>query len=644
MMPVLGATPMQVAPRQRAPRQTSSCLECRRRKQKCSQSQPCTNCFRRFPSPECIYEVKSSKRHHPIASRPKPPLVVDVREGPYSHLNPASIQDALYYLEDERSPSSSATSPSTSVAASATQPRTDLWLPYKIQSSANGDDDDTIAQSVWTITAKSTTKAKLNYSKERVTEILGSQDHDERYNMLPPVDGSAVQLEYLPMKPTKLNKELVRIHLQLLSRFKCAVDGNPDPANEFMNFWIPCTLQDPLLLQIVLFTSSCWLSETRYLPKALQYAHKHQVYRMLNSQLTDQQAQTSDTLVLGVVQMIADSWYWGATHDLKAHLSGLRGMINLRGGLSQLGLRGYLAKMVLIHDIVMALAHEIKPSMYGHPGFEFRDSRTMPFKTAFNTPFISNWQSFRECSNSLQLHPSTAQILDDMRSLFSAVLALPRNPSSEHVQRVLSTAHWFHERILDLPEDTPALQSPRPSQSSRASSIESPGSSAGSLRTDKSSSPFVLPDMVYRVIRKVALIYCKAILNRSPISYACSEEEIQAIWLSIWQSGLATWKSVLGIFAWVMIVLVTNCHKIGPGRLIKTLTMSTMMSIGMENWDVFNHIAKTSFRLQRWLAGGRDDTNDLMGGEKVVDKYGFGMTGALPPVDIPADVESSEDI
>lgn len=137
--------------------------------------------------------------------------MVDVREGPYSHLNPASIQDALYYLEDERSPSSSATSPSTSVAASATQPRTDLWLPYKIQSSANGDDDDTIAQSVWTITAKSTTKAKLNYSKERVTEILGSQDHDERYNMLPPVDGSAVQLEYLPMKPTKLNKELVRI-------------------------------------------------------------------------------------------------------------------------------------------------------------------------------------------------------------------------------------------------------------------------------------------------------------------------------------------------------------------------------------------------------------------------------------------------
>jgi hypothetical protein len=69
---------------------------------------------------------------------------------------------------------------------------------------------------------------------------------------------------------------------------------------------------------------------------------------MLNSQLTDQQAQTSDTLVLGVVQMIADSWYWGATHDLKAHLGGLRGMINLRGGLSQLGLRGYLAKMVLM--------------------------------------------------------------------------------------------------------------------------------------------------------------------------------------------------------------------------------------------------------------------------------------------------------
>lgn len=143
--------------------------------------------------------------------------MVDVREGPYSHLNPATIQDALYYLEDERSPTSSVTSPSSSVATSATQPRTDLWLPYKIHSSPNGDDDDTIRQSVWTITAKSTATAKLNYSKERVTEILESQDYDERYNIIPPVDGSAVQLEYLPMKPTKLNKELVRIRKLCLS-------------------------------------------------------------------------------------------------------------------------------------------------------------------------------------------------------------------------------------------------------------------------------------------------------------------------------------------------------------------------------------------------------------------------------------------
>ncbi|KAF4450614.1 hypothetical protein F53441_6275 [Fusarium austroafricanum] len=639
MMPVLEATPMQVAPRQRAPRQTSSCLECRRRKQKphsalkASRAQIAFVGFHRLS----VY-MKSSLLEAP---RPKPPTVVAVRRGPYSHLNPASIQDALFYLEDER-PQSSPES-STSVATSATKPRTDLWLPYKILSSENGDDDDTIAQSVQIITKHIIKGAKLNYSKERIAEIVSAfHSHEGQHFIAPPIEGSTAQLDYLPMRPTKLNKELVRIHLQLLSRFKCAVDGNPDPGNEFMNFWIPCTLQDPLLLQIVLFTSSCFLSETGHFTKALKYAHKHQVYQMLNSQLRDQETQTSDTLILGVVQMIADSWYWGATHDLKTHLNGLKDMIKMRGGLSQLGLRGHLAKMILIHDIVMALAHEIKPSMYGHPGFEFRDPRAVPFKTAFNTPFICKWQSFRECSNSLQLHPSTAQILDDMRILFSAVLALPRNATPERVREVTSKAYWLREKVLDLPEDTPSLRSPRPSHSSRSSSVESPDKSPRSIKTDKSSPPVDLPDIMYRVIRKVALIYCTAILSRSPVSSACSEEDVMKIWGSIWQSGLTTWKSVLGIFAWVMVALATNCHKIGPGRLIKTLTISTMMSIGMENWDVFIHIGKTAFRLQRWLAGGKDEnnSNDLMGGEKVVDKYGFAMSDALPTVDVPVDVES----
>ncbi|KPA44271.1 6-hydroxy-d-nicotine oxidase [Fusarium langsethiae] len=642
MLPGVEAMQMQAAPpRQRAQRQTSSCLECRRRKQKCSQGQPCTNCFRRFPTPECIYEVKSSRRVSPLTQRPQLPTIADIRDGPYSHLNPAAIQGALYSIEDQLpSPASSLSSLSSPTASSSTslstQSTRSLWRPYRTAASSDGDTDETIADTIKKIKEESIKSFKRSYLDEGTTRIESYVPMALGYS----IGGSMTQLNYLPMRPTKINKDLVRIHLSLLSRFKCSIDGQPDPANVFMNIWIPCTMQDPLLLHIVLFTSACFLTETGAMSKRLRQIYQSHVYFMLNQQLGDQIARENDTLMLAVVQMITDSWYWGETDHLMAHLRGLKHMVRMRGGLSRLGLRGYLAKMILVHDIAMALAHEITPAMYGHPKFPFHDPKRTPIKTAYNTPLLCHWQSFRECSNSLQLHPSTAEILDIMRSLFSAVISLPRDPSSDQIQTVRHTATVFYGKIDEFPESTPPLRGS--CNSSRSSSVESPDQSPRSSRTDKSSSPYNLPERMYLVVRRIALIYCKAISNRSPISTACSEEDITVIWPNIWQLGLPTWKSILGIFVWVMIALSTNCHKTRFGRLIKTLTVSTMMSLGMDDWHLFLDIAKTAFRIQRWLAEGGNDssTGQLVGGQAVVDQYdGFAMDNACPEFDLSVDDE-----
>ncbi|KAK6724245.1 hypothetical protein SNK04_003077 [Fusarium graminearum] len=629
---------MQAAPpRQRAQRQTSSCLECRRRKQKCSQGQPCTNCYRRFPTPECVYEVKSSRRASPLFPRPQLPTIADIQDGPYSHLNPAIIQSALYSIEGQSTSSASSPSGSYSPTASSstslsTQSTRSLWRPYQTLASPDGDTDKTIARSLQIIKKESIKSFKRSYLDEGMNKIESDDPMELGYS----IAGSMTQLNYLPMRPTKLNKDLVRIHLSLLSRFKCSIDGQPDPTNEFMSVWVPCTMQDPLLLHIVLFTSACFLTETGDMPKKLRQIYQSHVYWMLNKQIGDANGWKNDTLMLAVVQMIADSWYWGETDHLMAHLKGLKRMVRMRGGLNQLGLRGYLAKMILIHDIAMALAHEIKPSMYGHPEFPFFDSRRTPIKTAYNTPLLCHWQSFRESSNSLQLHPSTAEILDTVRSLFSAVISLPRDASPDQTQIVRITATGFYDKIDGFPEQIPSFRGFR--NSSRSSSVESPDQSPRSSRTDKSSSPLNLPDIMYIVVRKIALVYCKAISTRSPLSTACSEQDIMLIWRAIWESGLPTWKSVLGIFAWVMIPLCTNCHKIKFGRLIKTLTVSTMMSLGMDDWHLFLDISKTAFRIQRWLTEGDDasGTKQLMGGQAVVDQYdGFAMDNACPRYELP---------
>lgn len=136
--------------------------------------------------------------------------------------------------------------------------------------------------------------------------------------------------------------------LQLLSRFKVSVDGSPAPNNPFMKFWVPFCVQDPLLLQIILFTSACFFSETGHIPKTLAMLHKGKVYQMLNDRLRTEEVQISDASILGVVQMVVDSWYWGGTTDLEAHIRGLKQMIQLRGGLINLGMHGYLAKTIIM--------------------------------------------------------------------------------------------------------------------------------------------------------------------------------------------------------------------------------------------------------------------------------------------------------
>lgn len=138
------------------------------------------------------------------------------------------------------------------------------------------------------------------------------------------------------------------LDLQLTCRYKVSVDGNPAPDNPFMRHWVPFTIQDPLLLQVVLYTSSCFLKETGHVPKTLSMAYKGSVYQRLNSCLQDEKTQCTDAVVLAISQLIMDEWYWGATHDMRAHMHGLKMVIRLRGGLQELGMHGFLAKLVLL--------------------------------------------------------------------------------------------------------------------------------------------------------------------------------------------------------------------------------------------------------------------------------------------------------
>lgn len=147
-----------------------------------------------------------------LTPRPVLPTVADIRDGPYSHLNPAAIQDALYriggQLPDSPLPTESQPSPAgSSSTALSTQSIRSLWKPYRTTTSPGGNTNETIAHALWIIKKQSIKSVRRLCLEDGIIKMEENGEIGLGYQ----IAGSETQFDFLPMRPTKLNKELVRI-------------------------------------------------------------------------------------------------------------------------------------------------------------------------------------------------------------------------------------------------------------------------------------------------------------------------------------------------------------------------------------------------------------------------------------------------
>ncbi|CCE29567.1 uncharacterized protein CPUR_03414 [Claviceps purpurea 20.1] len=465
------------------------------------------------------------------------------------------------------------------------------------------------------------------------------------------------QMQRLPMEPTKMNKELVRTHLQLLSRFKASLDGSPRPNNRFMRHWIPFSIQDKLVLHVVLCTTASFLNETGRLPKVLLHIHRATTTSLLNEYISSPTLCTSDSAILAVYQLILTSWYWGSTEELHAHMAGFKNMIQLRGGCQNLGMEGFTSKIALINDVVIALCHDTEPLMFGQPGFEYDDPCRVPLQVSFNSPLLFDCPPFSIPSSSLRLHKTTSEMLDRMRTLFQAVTQLPPHASpaellslSEHANSVLCFLQQLPEEVLlhtepgyddaiDTPTDSDSPSSSSTGQKRKRQELgnDAAASHHNNTRTRLNDSTVVVrcspdipipPDMVYICVRLTALIWAQAILQRVPTSQVCTQAQFIRIWSYAWAAGLDRWSSLSGVFAWMNIAIAPLCHRTIHARMVKTLTVTTFTYMGTENWHVAMDIASVGLKVQAWLRGGHDgkpmgSLSAAFGGEKAIEDFGF---------------------
>jgi hypothetical protein len=250
---------------------------------------------------------------------------------------------------------------------------------------------------------------------------------------------------------------------------------------------------------------------------------------------------------------------------------------------------------------------------------EVLENHRIPLRLALNTPLVSTLPRFADCAEALKLDPATAAILDDMRFLISAVLALPDKPSQKELRKINTTSAWIYNRTLALPDYSPRRGPPAPpptlrsatapsiivtdieaedlatdtEQSSfwprRASwhsvqSVHSTNSANSAASSDQaysdqegsednrlpkpthttfaasSSSPSFAtspepPDYLYQSVRLAAIIYSRAVTQRQPFSSVVRSEDFSLLWSTMWRVPLGTWKGVLGVFNWIVAAL-----------------------------------------------------------------------------------------
>lgn len=339
-------------------------------------------------------------------------------------------------------------------------------------------------------------------------------------------------------------------------------------------------------------------------------------------------------------------------------------------------------------DVGIALCFEIPPSLRGGHEFDFQDSTQPPLQLALNTPLISTISSgslphFASCHEEFHIHPTTASILDDLRFLVCTVLGLPEDASSMELQKLHHTSAWTHDQMLRLPPDGPVTRRPSPGSANAPSPAvntalesqtrggvegnsgltaaaspttqitqqfsayglgvqqqatgpssgvragEMPKRREGSLGEDLAMQASAeAPDYVYQAIRISAILYTRAIMTRRPFSEVVSMEDFLELWTTAWRVPLATWRSLLGVFNWMLLPLISSVKNTGHDLWVKSMMNTTLLQMGMGHWEIARRTMDAAMRLQRWLKGDSVNLNENIGSSNMEPGSGRSRSGS----------------
>ncbi|KAH6662778.1 hypothetical protein B0J14DRAFT_610169 [Halenospora varia] len=525
-------------------RTSTSCTECKRRKQKCNQAKdrPCYNCARRFPPVECRYTEPKPKKQRTKLER-------------------------LVELNHDQLSSSGSGAGYSGVGVVGVVGVVASRIPTK---SGSGSDD---------ISRPSIKKEKgIESNISHIFQIDESFIHDPSVEALRSWPGSGVNniqvgndqiapLASLPIEATRRNAELFHFFLQKLSPFMSSLDGT-DAVPEFNKHWIPFMIQSPLLVYISVLTSSYFQAMARRIDVETSVdamTARVKLITLINEHITTHSKGVDDEAIGAVMSLAYNELVYADKRSVIAHLNGLREMIRSRGGLENIKFR-QLRIMMMRTDFQVACTFEAEPIVHGpqEPVFAIETDHV-----EFESPFLPTKARFIDFADELGISAGTATVLDDMRFVTNSILSLSKSDEQGKARlKFRATVQWIHDRLSSSEAET----------------------------HDQN-------DFIYQTCRATAILYTSVILARTPISVAGANPLPMKVWMTMWRVPLSRWKKIPAIFFWVLLVINPITRDRPEGRFVKGMFAAATMAIALIEWDTAAAILKNFMTVQKWLGG-----------------------------------------
>ena len=120
-------------------------------------------------------------------------------------------------------------------------------------------------------------------------------------------------------------------------------------------------------------------------------------------------------------------------------------------------------------------------------------------------------------------------------------------------------------------------------------------------RLSTPADPELAGDFMYHSVRAVATACSAAILLHTPLSQACTAQDLRQLWMNMWRIPLSRWKQTPGIFYWIVLCVTPFARDKQEGRFLKGMFASTTIAIGLVNWDVVVGTLRGFLAVQKWL-------------------------------------------